>query len=70
MVLAEKYNTNEKLLFIDDFNGHIGSLGEQIINKNGQSLHYFVDKYNLSIMNLDMECEGEITWQQGNMSIL
>ena len=35
--------------------------------KNNQSLLNFVDEYNLNIMNLDIKCKGEITWQQGNM---
>ena len=57
---------NENLLIIGDFNGHIGCLGPQPINKNGRKMLNFVDNSQLNILNLDIRCSGEITWKQGN----
>ena len=64
---TEKF-LNEKILILGDFNGHIGVVGPQKMNKNGQKLINFTDKYNLNILNLDTNCSGEITWEQGIMN--
>ena len=59
--------SNEKFLILGDFNGHIGTLGHQKMNKNGKKIINLVDKYNLHILNLDLRCDGIITWQQNNL---
>ena len=63
----ESFDINDNILILGDFNGHLGFLGPQKINKNGKKLLDLSEKYNLSIINLDTNCLGEITWQQGNM---
>ena len=58
---------DEKMLIIGDFNGHIGLLGKQKIDKNGRRVLDLADRFNLSILNLDDKCVGDITWSQRGM---
>ena len=53
------------LLFFGDFNGHVGFLGDQGVNRNGSMLLDFVDKWNLMLLNADDECKGLYTRVQG-----
>ena len=57
---------NEKLLIQGDFNGHTGIIGKQKLNKNGKKVLNLLEMFNLSMLNLDDRCVGEITWEQGN----
>ena len=62
-------NLNEKqvpIILMGDFNAHIGVVGEQSINNNGQLLLEFQEKHNLILLNGDLNCRGETTWSRGN----
>ena len=54
-----------KLLLLGDFNGHIGVLGEQKLNRNGKRVIDIIENFNLNLLNLDDKCNGELTWAQG-----
>ena len=47
---------DEALAIIGDFNGHIGILGEQSLDKNGQVLLEWMNNYSLILLNCDDEC--------------
>ena len=55
-----KYSEN-KILLIGDFNGHIKELGKQKEDYNGKILKSIIDRHNLELLNLNKNCEGEIT---------
>ena len=49
---------------LGDFNGHIGFLGPQPMNKNGELMLDLIDNNNLILLNGHADCKGEVTWQQ------
>ena len=51
-------------IILGDFNGHIGFLGPQPMNKNGELMLDLINNNNLIILNGHADCKGEITWQQ------
>ena len=56
-------NINQPVILLGDFNGHVGFLGPQEVNMNGEKvLHWITDK-NLILLNGDPRCSGEITWE-------
>ena len=54
-------NKDKKLMVLGDFNAHIGILGEQEVNQNGEEMIRFVEDAGLILLNIDRECTGEIT---------
>ena len=54
-------NKDKKLMILGDFNAHIGILGEQEINKNGEEVMKLMEEAGLIMLNMDDECTGEIT---------
>lgn len=57
-------NIQEDLIILGDFNSHVGFLGPQSINKNGELLLELIDNNNLVMLNGHPDCIGEITWSQ------
>ena len=51
-------------IILGDFNGHIGFLGPQPTNKNGELMLDLIDNNNLILLNGHADCRGEVTWQQ------
>ena len=49
-------------VLLGDFNGHIGFLGLQPVNKNGNRILDWMITFNLILLNGDANCSGEITW--------
>ena len=63
--------SNLPTVILGDFNGHIGFLGKQKINRNGHLLLNFVEDTSLIILNHNPLTEGTITWKQGgNESVI
>ena len=58
-------NYEGKLIILGDMNAHIGILGEQELNRNGEKLLNVMDECRLVLLNLDEECIGEITRDDG-----
>jgi len=48
-------------IIMGDFNAHVGFLGEQRLNINGELLLHFMEKWNLVMLNADDRCEGQYT---------
>ena len=59
----------ERLIILGDFNGHVGFLGPQDLNKNGRAILQIMEDHNLTMLNADPACSGEITWKKGNQKI-
>lgn len=57
-------NSDEAILIIGDFNGHVGFKGGQKLNDNGRIILEWMEKFKLTMLNDDMKCEGEITWSR------
>ena len=53
-----------KLMVLGDMNAHIGILGKQEMNKNGEKLLMLVEECRLVILNLDEACKGETTREE------
>ena len=51
-------------IMLGDFNGHIGFLGPQPMNKNGGLMLDLIYNNNLILLNGHADCRGEVTWQQ------
>ena len=52
-------------IILGDFNGHLGFLGTQQKNHNGERVLDLMETHSLQLLNGDMKCEGEITWCRG-----
>ena len=57
---------DKALVVLGDFNGHVGFLGEQELNRNGVLMLDFMQKWNLVMLNVDERCRGKYTRVQGN----
>ena len=49
------------MIMIGDFNGHVGFLGDQKQNRNGQMITDWLVKENLILLNDDAKCDGLYT---------
>ena len=58
---------NSPILVLGDFNGHVGFIGKQEVNNNGNIVLDMAEKFNLVILNGDPRCEGETTWSRGEL---
>ena len=56
----------EGRIVLGDFNGHVGFIGEHDLNRNGQMMLDFMERWNLVMLNADSRCEGKYTRVQGN----
>ena len=66
--MIEKYQNEEwGMILLGDFNGHIGFIGEQQLNKNGQIILNLMERHNLVLLNDNERCHGKVTWQERNM---
>ena len=59
-------NEDYRLMILGDFNGHVGYIGNQKLDKNGEIVLNMMEKFNLVLLNDDPKCKGETTWQQGS----
>lgn len=55
---------SDPLIVTGDFNGRVGFKGEQRVNKNGEMILEWMEKYRLIMLNEDEKCIGEITWSR------
>ena len=53
-------------LLMGDFNGHLGFIGKQDLDRTGNIVLDIAEKHNMVILNGDPLCEGEVTWSRGN----
>ena len=44
-------------------NAHTNTIVKDKLNKNGEKVIEWVNKYNLAILNNDPECKGKYTWE-------
>lgn len=56
----------ENLILLGDFNGHIGFLGQQKQDDNGELVLELMEKYGLVLINDDPKCTGCYTWSRGD----
>ena len=57
-------DATDRYIILGDFNGHVGFLGTQPINKNGELLMELAEDNNLTILNGHVDCNGITTWEQ------
>lgn len=63
--------SDEPLIVTGDFNGHVGFKGKQTVNKNGNIILEWMEKYRLIMLNDDEKCTGEYTWsREGQRSVI
>ena len=55
-------------IIIGDVNGHIEGLGYQREDRNGRIIKEWLEKYNMTLLNEDEKCIGEITWRRNEQS--
>lgn len=55
-ILEEK---DEPLLIVGNFNGHVGSKGEQKLDTSGKMILKWMEKYQITVLNDDERCQGE-----------
>lgn len=60
-------NTNEPVMIVGDFNGHILEI-DQREDMNGKQLKTFVELNNLNIGNISEKCKGKVTWQRNTQA--
>ena len=49
---------DEAFIVLGDFNGHIGFLGYQALDKKGEMIIEWMNNYGLTLLNAVDECEG------------
>lgn len=59
----------EAVMLLDDFNEHLGYVGEQE-NVNGKMVNEWIWNYNLLLLNVDSKCSGTYSWSRGNQKVL
>ena len=62
--IIERNVEESNLIVLGDFNGHVGFLGPQDVNRNGKYVLDIMEKFNLILLNGDDGCEGEITREE------
>ena len=62
MILSKVEESNESLILLGDFNGHIDMLGYQKQDENGRVVVELINDFGLSLLNLDEACQGMYTW--------
>lgn len=55
---------DENLLVMGDFNGHLGIIGKQRVDRHGKYILELMRRWNLTLLNADDRCDGEITREQ------
>ena len=63
--LLNKYEENP-MMIIGDMNAHTNMIIKDKINKNGEKLIEWLNRYNLILLNNDIECKGKYTWEARN----
>ena len=58
-------HNDDNLFILGDFNGHVGFKGYQNLDENGKMVLEWMVEYNMVMLNDDVKCKGEITWQRG-----
>ena len=58
-------HNDDNLFILGDFNGHVGFKGYQNLDENGKMVLEWMVEYNMVMLNNDVKCKGEITWQRG-----
>ena len=67
--ILEDMGMDDNVMVLGDFNGHLGIIGEQQLDKNGKYVFDLMEKYNLVLMNGDDRCQGVTTREEcGNKS--
>ena len=61
--IIEREN-HASLMVLGDFNGHVGFIGEQSLNYNGQFILDLMQNYDLLMLNADPNCTGQPTWSR------
>ena len=62
----EECEDEELIFLLEDFNGHIGILGDQQINHNRKLLMDITTESNLILLNSTDKCDGTYTWSRGD----
>ena len=57
--LIQSCTDSEKLIVLGDFNGHIGFIGQQNIDRNGVMVIDCLNDFNLILINGDERCVGQ-----------
>lgn len=60
--LIQKNLDNKGLIVLGDFNGHVGFIGSQKVDRNGEMVIEWMSDYDLTLLNGDEKCEGQYTW--------
>ena len=64
--IIQNCSDGEKLIVLGDFNGHIGFIGYQKIDRNGKMILEWMNDFNLILLNGDEKCEGQHTWTRND----
>lgn len=62
--LLDDLQPEENLVILGDFNGHLGFLGTQELDRNGKFVIELMEYYNLILINGDDRCVGETTREE------
>ena len=65
--ILENCTDEDNIVVLGDFNGHLGFIGPQEINRNGRYVLEIMERYNLILLNGDDKCNGEITREENGI---
>jgi len=69
-IMRETTGENARMV-LGDFNAHVGFIGEQRLNRNGELILNFMERWNLAMLNADDRCEGKYTrMERGECSVI
>ena len=53
----------ESLIIAGDFNGHVRFKGKQKLDRNGEIILHWMDRFGMVMLNDDEECKGKVIWR-------
>ena len=65
--ILENCTDEDNIVVLGDFNGHLGFIGLQEINRSGRYVLEIMERYNLILLNVDDRCNGEITCEENGI---
>lgn len=60
---TSRQDENSNYTILGDFNAHLGLIGPQPLNNKGQQVLDLMERYNLILLNNDLNSVGETTWE-------
>ena len=66
--IDERSKEKNSIVLAGDFNGHVGFMGSQSLNENGERILRLIEECDMRMLNMEENCFGKNTWERGDQS--